>query len=145
MSRVEAQHGMSPGRRALLVEDDTFLRRACEASLRQRGFDVVWATQGEEGLRVARTPPMPDLVVVDQLLPKLPGIEVLRALKADPVTASIPVLVLSDSSRAEDRQRAMAIGAAGYYVKANLSLKALAAEVEKLMTAHADSSGDDRG
>lgn len=136
---------MSAGRRALLVEDDTFLRRACEASLRQRGFEVVSATQGEEGLRAARTPPMPDLIVVDQLLPKLPGIEVLRALKADPATASIPVIILSDSSRAEDRQRATEIGAAGYYVKANLSLKALAAEVEKLVTARHNSAGDDRG
>lgn len=136
---------MTFGRRALLVEDDTFLRRACEASLRQRGFEVVSATEGEEGLRAARTAPLPDLVVVDQLLPKLPGIEVLRALKADPATASIPVLILSDSSRAEDRQRAMEIGAAGYYVKANLSLKALAAEIERLVTSRAKSSGDDRG
>jgi DNA-binding response OmpR family regulator len=136
---------MSRLRRVLLVEDDTFLRRACEASLRQRGFDIVSATQGDEGLRVARTTPLPDLVVVDLLLPKLPGIEVLRALKADATTAAIPVLVLSDSSRVEDRQRAMEIGAAGYYVKANLSLKTLAAEVERLVTGRIDSTGEHRG
>ena len=136
---------MNAGRRALLIEDDTFLRRACEASLRQRGFDVLSATNGDDGLRLARTRPLPDLVVVDLLLPKVPGIEVLRALKADSSTAAIPVLILSDSSRAEDRQRALAIGAAGYYVKANLSLKALAAEIETLVIARPHSTGEDRG
>lgn len=125
--------------RVLVVEDDKFLRRACEASLRQRGFDVVAATEGDEGLRLARTAPLPDVVLLDLLMPKLPGIEVLRALKADPATARIPVLILSNSSRDEDKLRAVQLGAAGYYVKANLSLKELAAEVEKLMEHHAGS------
>ena len=130
--------------RVLLVEDDTFLRRACEASLRQRGFDVVAATQGDEGLRMARTPPLPDVVLLDLLMPKLPGIEVLRALKADAHTMSIPVLILSNSSRAEDRERAVQLGAAGYYVKANLSLKTVAAEVEKVVNDRANPTGGQR-
>jgi len=125
--------------RVLLVEDDKFLRRACEASLRQRGFEVVAATEGDEGLRMARTPPLPDVVLLDLLMPKLPGIEVLRALKGDPATASIPVLILSNSSRDEDKLRAVQLGSAGYYVKANLSLKQLAAEVERLVENHAGS------
>jgi CheY-like chemotaxis protein len=124
---------MTQVRRVLLVEDDKFLRRACEASLRQRGFEVIAATEGDEGLRLARTVPYPDVVLLDLLMPKLPGIEVLRALKADPLTASIPVLIMSNSARDEDRARAMELGAAGYYVKANLSLKALAVEVERLV------------
>jgi CheY-like chemotaxis protein len=119
--------------RVLLVEDDKFLRRACEASLKQRGFDVVSATDGEEGLRLARTVPYPDVVLLDLLMPKVPGIEVLRALRADAATASIPVLILSNSSRDEDKARAVQLGAAGYYVKANLSLKELAVQVEKLV------------
>jgi DNA-binding response OmpR family regulator len=120
--------------RVLLVEDDKFLRRACEASLKQRGFDVLSATDGEEGLRLARATPYPDVVLLDLLMPKLPGIDVLRALKGDDATASIPVVILSNSSRDEDKVRATQLGAAGYYVKANLSLKALAVEVEKLVS-----------
>ena len=131
--------------RVLLVADDTFLRSACEASLRQREFVVVAATQGDEGLRMARTSPLPDVVLLDLLMPKLPGIEVLRALKADPATVSIPVLILSNSSRAEDRESAMHLGAAGYYVKANLSLRAVAAEVEKLVNDRANPIGGQRG
>jgi len=85
-------------KKILLVEDDRFLRRACEASLRQRGFTVVPAMDGEEGLRLARGE-TPDLILLDLLMPRLPGIEVLRALKADAATKGIPVLVLSTSSR----------------------------------------------
>jgi CheY-like chemotaxis protein len=119
--------------RILLVEDDKFLRRACEASLRQRGFDVIGATDGEAGLRLAREAPHPDVILLDLLMPKLPGIEVLRALKGEPATREIPVLILSNSSRDEDKREAVALGAAGYYVKANLSLKDLAAQVARLI------------
>src|SRR3954467_4732911 len=97
-------HSMTSKGRVLLVEDDKFLRRACEASLRQRGFDVVAATEGDEGLRMARSEPLPDVVLLDLLMPKLPGIEVLRALKEDEATRSIPVLILSNSSREDDKQ-----------------------------------------
>jgi putative two-component system response regulator len=121
----------------LLVEDDTFLRRACEASLRQRGFDVVTATDGEAGLRLARETPHPDVVLLDLLVPKVAGIEVLRALKAEPVTREIPVVILSNSSRDEDKREAMHLDAAGYYVKANLSLKDLARQVSHLIKADA--------
>ena len=61
------------------------------------------------------------------------AIEVLRALKADATTAGIPVLILSNSSREEDKSVAEGLGAAGYYVKSNLSLKELAAHVERLV------------
>ena len=127
---------MSGTARVLLVEDDKFLRRACEASLRQRGFDVTTANDGEEGLRLARLTPYADIILLDLLMPKVPGIEVLRALKAQPETASIPVLILSNSSREDDKQQALQLGAAGYYVKANLSLRELAVQVEQLVHGH---------
>jgi CheY-like chemotaxis protein len=122
-----------PQARVLLVEDDKFLRRACEASLRQRGFDVVTATDGEEGLRLAREAPPPDVVLLGLLMPKMPGTEVLRALKGDPGTTAIPVVILSNSSRDEDKREALQLGAVGYYVKANLSLKELTAQVSRLI------------
>ena len=65
-------------------------------------------------------------------MPKKPGIEVLAALKSNESTARIPVLILSNSSRQEDKRRAVEIGANGYYVKANLSLKTLGDEVARL-------------
>jgi len=122
----------TPGKRVLLVEDDRFLRRACEASLRQRGFTVVAAADGEEGLRLARAE-APDLVLLDLLMPKLSGVDVLRALKADEATRGIPVLVLSNSSRQQDIDEITRLGAVGYLVKANLSLQELGDRVTALL------------
>lgn len=119
-------------KRILLVEDDRFLRRACEASLQQRGFDVQTATDGEAGLALALAERF-DVVLLDLLMPKKPGIEVLAAIRAHPATANLPVMILSNSSRDEDKRRAIELGAQGYYVKANLSLKALGAEIERLI------------
>jgi DNA-binding response OmpR family regulator len=116
----------------LLVEDDRFLRRACEAGLQQRGFEVVTAADGDEGLRAAKGSRF-DLILLDLLMPKKPGIDVLTDLKADAATSDIPVLILSNSSREEDKRRAVSLGAIGYYVKANLSLKALGDEIARLL------------
>ena len=123
---------MTTVKRVLLVEDDRFLRRACQASLQQRGFDVRTATDGEEGLALATSQPF-DIILLDLLMPKKPGIEVLAALKSNAPTSRIPVLILSNSSREEDKRRAVELGADGYYVKANLSLKALGDEVARLV------------
>jgi DNA-binding response OmpR family regulator len=110
--------------RVLVVEDDRFLRKACEVSLKQRGFEVLTAVDGEEGLRVALAE-KPSIVLLDLLMPKMPGVDVLRALRANPDTARLPVVILSNSSREDDKRAAEALGAAGYFVKANLSLKEL--------------------
>jgi DNA-binding response OmpR family regulator len=116
----------------LVVEDDRLLRRACETVLRQRGLVVEVAEDGEEGLRRARAEP-PRLVLLDLLMPKLNGVDVLRALKADPATAAIPVLVLSNSSREQDVAEILRLGAVGYLVKANLSLRELGDRVLELV------------
>jgi CheY-like chemotaxis protein len=119
-------------KRVLLVEDDRFLRRACEASLSRWGLTVVCAQDGEEGLRLARTEPF-DLILLDILMPKLTGLEVLRALKAGERTRDIPVLVLSNSSSPQDIAEVTALGIMGYWVKANLSLRELGDRVAQLL------------
>ena len=80
---------MSDAPMILVVEDDRFLRRACEVSLQQRGFVVKSATDGEVGLHLAREA-QPDLILLDLLMPKVSGIEVLKQLRADPATAGSP-------------------------------------------------------
>lgn len=120
------------GKRVLLVEDDRFLRRACEASLLQRGFAVTTAVDGEEGLRLARSDP-PDIVLLDMLMPKLSGIEVLRALRDDPMTRQLPVVILSNSSREPDVREVTRLGITGYFVKSTMSLHELGDQVERLL------------
>ena len=119
-------------KRILLVEDDRFLRRACEASLRQRGLTVTTAADGEEGLRLARSE-RPDLILLDMLMPKLSGLEVLRALRGDDATRSVPVLILSNSSREQDIAEVTTLGVSGYFVKSNLSLQELGELVARLL------------
>jgi CheY-like chemotaxis protein len=123
---------VSAGLTILVVEDDRYLRRAAEAKLRQRGYRVLLAADGEEGLRLARTS-KPDLVLLDLIMPKLQGFEVLRQLKADPTTKAIPVIVMSNLGQQKDRDATLADGAAGYFVKADLSLSALCEAVDRTL------------
>ncbi|PYM33172.1 MAG: hypothetical protein DME15_11880 [Candidatus Rokuibacteriota bacterium] len=122
------------GKRLLLVEDDRFLRRACEVSLKQRGFAVTSAVDGEEGLRLARSE-RPDLILLDMLMPKLSGLDVLKALRSDAATRGLRVLVLSNSSREQDVQEVTRLGIEGYLVKSNLSLQSLGDEVTRILAA----------
>jgi CheY-like chemotaxis protein len=121
--------------RILLVEDDPFLRRACEAGLRKRGYQVITAVDGEEALRRVRND-APALILLDLLMPKLSGIEVLAELKQDEKTRHIPVIILTNSSTEMERKKTAALGAAGYLVKANLTLKELADQVADFLEAH---------
>lgn len=121
-----------PIRRILLAEDDRFLRKAAATALKRQGFAVLEAVEGEEALRVARAE-APDLILLDLIMPKLQGFEVLRALKADPATAATPVLILSNLGQDSDVKQAMEAGAAGYFVKVNLSLQDLMKRVVEIL------------
>jgi two-component system phosphate regulon response regulator PhoB len=123
---------MTTGGRILLVEDDRFLRRAAEASLRQRGFAVTVAADGEEALVKVRAE-IPDLILLDLLMPKVTGMEVLRALRAEEATKGIRVLILSNSSREQDLEAIKELGVTDYLVKANLSLQELGDRVAQLL------------
>jgi CheY-like chemotaxis protein len=105
----------------LLIDDSKFLRRANEISLARSGHLVLTASDGEEGLRVAREK-KPDAIVLDMMLPKLGGAQLLQLLKADPVTASIPVIVLSSLPQ-KNAERLIADGAVAYLEKSNLELE----------------------
>jgi DNA-binding response OmpR family regulator len=120
------------GRRVLLAEDDRFLRRACEASLSQRGIVVLSAIDGAAALELARAEPV-DLILLDMLMPRMNGLDVLRSLRADERTRDIPVLVLSNSSREEDMALVSQLGVLGYLVKANLSLRELGDRVTAIL------------
>jgi CheY-like chemotaxis protein len=117
----------------LLVEDDRFLRKAAESTLRRHGFIVRTAADGEEALQRVRDE-VPDLVLLDLIMPKLQGFEVLRILKQDPATKQIPVVVLSNLGQDSDVQQALQGGAVAYFIKANLSLQDLVTQVQRVLT-----------
>jgi CheY-like chemotaxis protein len=117
-------------RRILIAEDDRFLRKAAEVTLSRLGYTVFTAVDGEEALRIAGEE-LPDLVLLDLIMPKMQGFQVLRTLKSMPETRNIPVIVLSNLSQERDRRTAILDGAVNYLVKANLSLDELAETVQR--------------
>jgi CheY-like chemotaxis protein len=123
-------------KRILLAEDDKFLRRAAEAKLRQRGFEVRSATDGDEAVALATERP-PDLMLLDLLMPKRDGLQVLQALRSSDATRRIPVVILSNSSKELEMHRASSLGAVAYWVKANLSLQELCDRVDQLLAGEA--------
>ena len=99
----------------LLVEDSKFQKIATERMLNRAGYLVLSAADGEEALTLAREA-IPDLILLDMLLPKLGGLEVLHTLKTRPATSRIPVIVLSSLPQTNAESLIMD-GAAGYFEK----------------------------
>ena len=104
--------------RILLVEDSKPIRRANQSALQDVGYEVICAEDGESALQQARDS-QPDLILLDMILPKLSGPEVLRHLKDEPATAQIPVVVLSSLTE-KNRQKLMEEGAEEYIEKNSL-------------------------
>lgn len=116
----------------VLAEDNKFLRRAAEGILRRHGFTVLTAADGEEALKLAHSS-APDLILLDIMMPKMNGFDVLRALKREPATSSIPVIVLSNLDQQNDVATARELGAVGYWMKAGVGLEELVDRVKSLL------------
>jgi CheY-like chemotaxis protein len=106
----------------LLIDDSKFLRRANELAVSRSGYRVLVAADGDEGLRLAREK-VPDVIVLDIMLPKLSGEHLIQALKADPNTAQIPIIVLSSLPQSNEAKLKDA-GAAAYLEKSKLGIEA---------------------
>jgi len=121
--------------KVLLVDDSKFLRMANERALSKAGYEVSTAADGEEALQVAHDQ-LPDIILLDMLLPKMSGPEVLKALKQNPVTMNIPVIVLTSLSQ-KNEDKLLHDGAEAYFEKSTLDLdknsNCLAAAVEAVL------------
>ncbi|MBI4094236.1 MAG: response regulator [Candidatus Liptonbacteria bacterium] len=100
----------------LIVEDEEFLLRALQDNLKEEGYGVQVARNGEEAIAVVSTK-KPSLILLDLLLPKRDGFWVLGELKKNPEWALIPVVVLSNLGGDNDIKRALQLGARDYFVK----------------------------
>jgi DNA-binding response OmpR family regulator len=105
----------------LLIEDSKFQRIANERALINAGYAVIHARDGEEGLRAAREN-IPDLILLDMMLPKVSGLDVLRALKVDALVKHIPVIVLSGLGQANET-KLLKEGATAFLMKSEKSLE----------------------
>jgi len=103
-------------RSVLLADDDPFIRRVFEVSLRREGFSVRAVGDGLEALAALESAPV-DLVILDGMMPGMDGIDACRRLKANPRTADIPVIMLTARAEASDEEEGLAAGAIGYITK----------------------------
>jgi DNA-binding response OmpR family regulator len=116
----------------LVVEDDETFAKSLTLELERRGHTVVTASDGEAALNALRTG-QPDLLLLDILLPKRSGFDILEELTRDPALAHPPVVVLSSSGKPLEKQRAAELGAAAYLIKSEQTPDALIQQAMSFM------------
>lgn len=100
----------------LVVDDEPSIVRLMEFILARQGHEMLVAVNGEEALQKVRAA-RPDLVLLDIMMPRIDGYEVARTLRADPETATMPIIMLSAKAQEEDIQRGMDVGVNEYITK----------------------------
>jgi CheY-like chemotaxis protein len=115
----------------LLVEDNEMNRDMLARRLEKRGYTVVIAVDGQNGVTLARAE-KPDIILMDMSLPIIDGWEASRQLKADPAVAAIPIIALTAHAMAEDREKALAAGCNEYETKP-VDLASLLGKIEVLL------------
>ena len=120
----------------LFIEDESVLQKTVRETLEQEGYKMISALDGEAGLRLAN--PLdkknkPDLILLDLILPKINGFDVLKKLKEDQETKDIPVIVLTNLEGMKDIEKTIEAGATTYLVKANYTLEEVLEKVKNIL------------
>jgi len=114
----------------LIVEDEPTLQKALSIALEREGYEVKSALEGDAGLNLAKES-KPNLILLDLILPKIDGFEILAELKKDESTKEIPVIILTNLESSQDIEKALVLGAKTYLVKANYDLKDVIQKVKE--------------
>lgn len=120
-------------KKVLIVEDDQLIFSILSRELLGAGFQVANAYDGEQAITVTKEQ-RPDLVLLDILLPRKNGFEVLQTLKEDPELAKIPVVILSNLGQPEDIQKGRELGAVDYMIKVEFEPKQIVEKVRTLLS-----------
>ncbi|MBI3572733.1 MAG: response regulator [Candidatus Kerfeldbacteria bacterium] len=121
-----------PRAKLLLIEDDTFLAGMYVTKLTLESYQAELATDGKSGLEKAKKL-KPDLILLDILLPKMNGFDVLRALKKDAATKNIPVILLTNLGQKDDVVKGLELGAADYLIKAHFMPSEVIAKIAEVL------------
>ena len=119
-------------KKLLIVEDDTVLQKALSSYLTTETFEVISALDGEEGIRMALSE-KPDLILLDIVLPKKDGYQVLQEVKANSETKHIPIVLLTNLGSIADVEKALEMGATTYLVKADYKLEEVDAKIKEIL------------
>ena len=116
----------------LLIEDDPFLISMYSTKFEIEGFNVISANNGEKGLEVVNKNKV-DIILLDILMPKMNGFEVLKNLKEKGKTAKIPVILLTNLNQKDDIDRGLELGADDYLIKAHFMPSEVVNKIEKIL------------
>jgi DNA-binding response OmpR family regulator len=118
--------------KVLIIEDDKFLRELMSRKLGSEGFDIVEAVDGESGVKKMKEE-KPEITLLDLILPGIDGFEALAKMKEDPITAPIPVVILSNLGERDDVERGLKLGATDYLVKAHFTPNEIIKKVREVL------------
>jgi CheY-like chemotaxis protein len=113
----------------LIIDDDEAIVEIWSLSLKKAGFEVISASSGKEGIQLAKSQ-MPDLILLDQIMPDLKGNDVLKTIKTDAQTKEIPVALVSNYSESQLAQQAIEEGAVDYIFKYQVEPEDLVTKVK---------------
>jgi CheY-like chemotaxis protein len=116
----------------LFIEDEAVLQKTLSEVLRQENYKVINALDGESGLNLAKLE-KPDLILLDLILPKMNGFDVLENLKVSPETKNIPVIVMTNLENIENVEKAIEAGATTYLCKAQYSPTEILEKINKIL------------
>jgi DNA-binding response OmpR family regulator len=116
----------------LLVEDEPLLANLLRQRLEREGFTVVLGKDGEEALKILKEK-KPDLILLDIILPKISGFELMERLKDDPSFQRAPIVIISNLGQERDVEKGQSLGAIGYFVKAQVSIEDLVLQVKEFL------------
>ena len=119
-------------KKILIIEDDMFLRKIIVKKLALEGFQALEALDGEEGIKKAKEE-KPALILLDLVLPRINGFEVLSCIKNDKATANIPIVILSNLGQKEEVEKGLNLGAYDYMVKAHFTPKEIVEKINKIL------------
>ncbi len=116
----------------LIVEDDDLIAKLYQASLVDSGLHIQLETDGDSGWQALQAQ-IPDLVILDIMLPKLSGLDLLEKMRADERLKVVPVIMLSSLSSESDKARALAAGANAYWVKNEVDMPQFSAQIKSFL------------
>lgn len=116
----------------LFIEDESSLQKSFGEILKQEGYEMISALDGEAGLKLAKIK-KPDLILLDLILPKIHGFDVLKQLKKNKETKDIPVIVLTNLEDMKDIEKAIELGATTYLVKISYPLEEVVKKIKKTL------------
>jgi|SRR3989344_5863545 len=111
-------------KKILLIEDEPLLANLLKQRLEANSFEVMLARDGEEGLKILRDT-KPDLILLDIILPKISGFELMETLRSNTSFQQAPIVIISNLGQDNDIEKGQSLGAVGYFIKAKISIEDL--------------------